>query len=90
MRAGKIVSGEQGVEIAIKIKKAHLVIVASDASANTLKKFKNSCEYYNVPIIIISDKITLGNAVGKDNRAVMAIIDSGFAKKISELSSIDN
>ena len=90
MRAGKIVSGEQGVEIAIKSKKAHLVIVASDASANTLKKFKNSCEYYNVPIIIISDKITFGNAVGKDNRAVMAIIDSGFAKKISELSSIDN
>ena len=37
MRAGKVVSGEQGVEIAIKSKKAYLVIISSDASNILLK-----------------------------------------------------
>ncbi len=86
MRAGKVVSGEQGVEIAIKGQKAYLVIISSDASANTLKKFRNSCEYYKVPFIIISDKYTLGSAIGKDTRAVIGITDKGFADKIKELA----
>ncbi|MBO8435147.1 MAG: ribosomal L7Ae/L30e/S12e/Gadd45 family protein [Tyzzerella sp.] len=86
MRAGKVVSGEQGVEIAVKGKKAFLVIISSDASKNTMKKFKNSCEYYNVPYIVISDKYTLGSAIGKDNRAVIGITEEGFALKLKELS----
>ena len=36
-RAGKVVSGEFSVEKAVKSGKAYLVIVAEDASDNTIK-----------------------------------------------------
>ena len=44
MKAGKVVSGEFAVDKSIKEGSAFLVIIASDASDNTRKKFSNSCE----------------------------------------------
>ena len=41
-RANKVAGGEVAAEEAIRGKKACLVIVAGDASANTKKKFHNS------------------------------------------------
>ena len=49
MKAGKVVSGEFMTEKAIRDGMASLVIVAEDASANTKKKFKDSCSFYHVP-----------------------------------------
>ena len=71
--------------------RAALVIVAADASDNTKKKFRNMCEFYKVPIYIYGDKDTLGNAMGKEFRASLAILDKGFAKGIQkELNMKDN
>lgn len=81
-RAGKIVSGEYMTEGAIKDGTAHLVIIASDVSENTRKKFTNSCSYYEVPIEEYSDKETLGHALGKEFRASLAVTDKGFAQAI--------
>ena len=39
MKAGQVVSGEFSVEKCIKSGKAKLVIIATDASENTKKKF---------------------------------------------------
>ena len=41
MRAGKLVSGEDGTMIDLKKGKLNLVIVAEDASNNTKKLFKD-------------------------------------------------
>ena len=62
--------------------------MAEDASENTKKKFRDMCEFYDVPIIFYSDKDTLGHAMGKQFRASLAILDEGFAKGIlKELKS---
>ena len=64
--------------------RAKLVIVASDASENTKKKFRDMCEFYKVPIYFYGDKDTLGHAMGKEFRASLAILDNGFADGIQK------
>ena len=82
MKAGLLTSGEFMCEHSIRDGSARLIIVADDASAGTKKKFSDSCAYYSVPMICISDKETLGAALGKKERASIAILDDGFADKI--------
>ena len=45
-KAGKTKSGEFMTEKEVKEGRAHLVIVADDASDNTKKKFQNMCDFY--------------------------------------------
>ena len=81
-KAGKTARGEFCTEKEVKSGKAELVIVADDASDNTKQKFKNMCEFYEVPIYFYGDKDTLGHAMGKEFRASLAVTDHGFAKGI--------
>ena len=74
MKAGRCTSGEMMTENETKAGKAKLVVVASDASENTKKKFRDMCIY--------GDKDTLGHAMGKEFRASLAILDEGFADGI--------
>lgn len=90
-KAGKVVTGEFSTEKAVKSGKAYLVIVASDASGNTKKKFRNMCNYYEVNMKEYSDKDSLGQACGKESRASLAIIDEGFSKAvIKQIDSVDS
>ena len=82
MKAGRCASGEMMTENETKLGRARLVIVASDASDNTKKKFRDMCEFYKVPICFYGDKDTLGHAMGKEFRASLAILDEGFADGI--------
>ena len=84
MKAGNVVSGEFMTEKAIRDGKAKLVMVAADASANTKKKFSDSCHFYHVPYVEFSDKDTLGNAIGKAFRASLAVTDKGFAASVGK------
>ena len=59
-KAGRCASGEFLTESETKSGRAGLVVVAEDASENTKKKFRDMCEFYDVPIIFYSDKDTLG------------------------------
>ena len=79
-KAGRISSGEFSAEKAVKEGKAALVIVATDASDNTHKKFRNMCTYYKVPLYFFGAKDSLGHAIGKEVRASLAVLDEGFAK----------
>ena len=81
-KAGKTVSGEFSTEKSVKTGKGYLVIVADDASENTKKKFRNMCEFYQVPICFLSDKEGLGRAMGKEFRASLAVQDENFADAI--------
>ena len=81
-KAGKTARGEFSTEKEVKCGNAALVVVATDASENTKKKFQNMCEFYKVPIYFYGDKDTLGHAMGKEFRASLAVTDAGFAKGI--------
>ena len=82
MRAGKLVSGEFMTERAIRDGDAELVLIADDASPGTKKKFSDSCKYYRVPMLCVFDKETLGQSIGKRERASVAVLDRGFAGAI--------
>ena len=85
-RANKVAGGEVAAEEAIRGKKACLVIVAGDASANTKKKFHNSASFYEVPILELGTKADLGRAVGEEIRAVLVVTEAGFAAKLRQLA----
>ena len=48
MKAGRCASGEMMTESETKSGRAKVVIVASDASDNTKKKFRDMCKFYRV------------------------------------------
>lgn len=83
-RAGKVASGEFMTESTVKEHKARLVIVATDASDNTKKQFKNMCDYRKVLYREYSDKESLGHAIGKEFRASISVTDENLAKEIAK------
>jgi len=83
--AGKLVSGETAVEKALQADKVKLVIVSIDASDRTKKKFINKSFYYKVACHVCFGKDELSNCIGKNNRAIIAITDEGFAKALEKI-----
>lgn len=83
-RAGRTASGEFSTEKEVKTGRAALVIVAQDASENTKKKFRNMCEFYQVPVYFYGTKDELGHSMGQEMRSSMALLDEGFAKSVEK------
>ncbi|MCR5800256.1 MAG: ribosomal L7Ae/L30e/S12e/Gadd45 family protein [Lachnospiraceae bacterium] len=83
--SGNVVSGEFSTEKSVKEGSSKLVIVASDASDNTKKEFRDMCKYYHVPYTVYGTKETLGHSMGKEMRASLSIKDDGFANSIAKL-----
>jgi len=88
VKAGKLISGDETCERAIKSSRVCLVILAEDASENTKKKFINMCKYNDIKLRIFGEKDMLGRYTGKQIRSVLAVTDKNFANKITEM--IDN
>lgn len=84
-RARKITTGEELTVKEIRNGKAKLVLLSADASANTTKKITDKCNSYEVPFKIVEDRHLLGQAIGKEARVVVAVMDDGFAKKLITL-----
>ena len=89
-KAGRCASGEFMTEGQTKSGRASLVVVAEDASDNTKKKFRNMCEFYEVPVYFLADKEELGKFCGKEFRASLAVQDENFAKAmLKELEKLE-
>lgn len=82
MRAGALALGEEGVIKAVRAGKAKLVLLASDASANTAKKTRDKCRTYKVPIVDAFNRAQLGAGTGKGERVLLAVTDEGLANLI--------
>jgi ribosomal protein L7Ae-like RNA K-turn-binding protein len=80
MRAGKLITGEENVMKTIRSQEAKLVIIAEDASSQTLKKALDKCQTYNISCMVIGSRDELGQSIGKDSIVILAVKDSGFAK----------
>jgi ribosomal protein L7Ae-like RNA K-turn-binding protein len=86
MRARALVTGDGTCLIAIRSGQAKLAIIASDASSNTTKKYKDKCLYYKVPLLQLGTKERLGKMLGKPERAVIVVTADGFAKRLHEIA----
>lgn len=84
-RARKLISGEELVVKEIRSGKAKLVLLAEDASKNTEKKISDKCAYYQVPLKRVENRSLLGQAIGKEARVVVAVLDEGFSQKLRTL-----
>ena len=89
-KAGKTASGEFSTEKAVKTGCAALVIVSTESSDNTKKKFRNMYEYYKVPFYLYGTKAELGAAMGKEFRASLAITDTGLANAVRKYLPEEN
>ena len=86
LRARHAVAGHTGVLQSVQGGKSRLVIVASDAGANGLKKYRDKCTFYRVPLVTASDRSKLGVACGRSYTVVVSVTDDGFARMLSELA----
>jgi ribosomal protein L7Ae-like RNA K-turn-binding protein len=84
-RARRLVSGGEIVEKSLKLKKIFLVIIAEDATDNTKKRLTDKCNFRGIRIITFGTKSLIGKFIGKEERAVIGIIDINFANRIVEL-----
>lgn len=83
-RAGRLVSGVQAVEIALKKGDGKLVVLDEDASENTKKQISDACHHKKTPIITVPS-CSLGDAIGKPGRMIAAVTDTSFADRIYQL-----
>lgn len=84
-KAGKLLSGDETCERALKSGKVYLVIVSEDASDNTKKKFKDMCSYRDIDIRCFGEKELLGRFTGKTVRSVIAVTGRSFAEHLKDM-----
>ncbi len=81
-KAGKLVAGEDVCLRAIQSGDAKLILISTDASENTKKKFTDKSKYYNIKALSIVTRQEMSQAIGKENRVTVAICDENFASQI--------
>ena len=90
-RGRNLVWGEQPVLAAVCDKKARIVLVASDASENTVSRIKFRADENGIPVLELeSTKAELGASLGKGTCASVAITDAGIALSILERLESDD
>ena len=85
-KAGKVVSGSETVMEEIKKKRAKLVILSEEASANTRKLFQDKASYRDIPVTVFGSSEDLGRAIGKGSRVVLCVLDEGLSKSILKVT----
>ena len=86
-RARHLVSGSFQVNEALQNEKVKMLIVTKDASERMVQEFEKISTEKNIPLLRLLTKESLGQCLGKDFRAVAAVLEEGFAKSIRRLSS---
>ncbi len=82
LRAGKLTVGQDQSLRLLQRGRAHLILLAADASGNTKKVFQDKGKFYGVPVREIGPMERLGKALGKGPRAVVAVADEAFARNM--------
>lgn len=78
--ANKLAVGTTLALKAIRNGSAKLVLLASDASEATIKNITDKAKFYNVPVVMKYDTLTLSKPIGRKNIKVISILDEGFKK----------
>ena len=82
-KAGKVEVGEEAVSVAARHHKARVILFASDAADNTLRRQESLGEQGSCPTVILPlTKAELGGSVGRNACALLAITDIGLAAAV--------
>ena len=83
--ASLAVSGEEACEKAVRTQEAVLVVVSSDASQLTRKKFHDKCKFYEVEVLDADLTMEeLGKSLGQSPRSSVAILSKDLAEKFKQ------
>lgn len=83
-KAGKVFAGTDLVLDEMSKNKVKLVIVAKDTSEKTIKNMKYYCDKNKVELLIYGTIDENSRAIGKKNKAIIAIRDSKLASAIKK------
>lgn len=87
-RGRHLESGEQPVSMALRDKKARVVLVACDSADNTKRRLRSWAESNKVPLFELDcTKEEFGAALGKASCSMAAITDAGLA--LTALKQLD-
>ena len=90
-KAGQLVTGEEPVGAACRARRAKLVLVASDAADNTVRRADHFCRTGNAPLLPLPfTKLELGLRLSRGPCAILALTDAGFAATTAERLSVLN
>ncbi len=73
-----------GYDCLTKMRKASLILLASDASDNTVSKIASAAKSAGVPLLEIGSKAELGQPLGYPELSAVAILSQKGAKSLRE------
>ena len=85
IRARKYALGETIISTCSKGTAIKLVLIASDASEASKKKYCDKLTYYKINYVIYSTKNELGDLLNKNEISAFAIKDANIAKQVYKL-----
>ncbi len=84
-RGGNLALGEAPVAEACKLRRARLVLVASDAGDSTARRGARLAERGGAPLAVLPwTKAEIGRQLGRASCALLAVTDSGLAAAVAE------
>ena len=86
LRAGRLAVGEEPVGAASRSHKAYLLLLASDAADNTIRRANHFTQAgtNTICLTIPMTKEELGGCLGRASCAMLAVTDVGFAAAVAE------
>ena len=85
--AGCIAAGAMATERAILSGRCKLLLIAEDTAPDTVKRLESMTGQMNVPVSRVLTKQQLGTAIGKSQKAALAVTDIGFAGSLRRMVS---
>lgn len=91
LRGGRLAVGEEPAALAAKARQARLLLAASDAAGNTLRRAEHLAEEgHCLWLVLPFTKAELGGALGRGSAALAALTDVGLAAAVAErLAQLD-
>ncbi len=83
-KAGKVVSGSDSVDEAIRKQRAGLVIIASDVSSDIGLKVNRLAARFSIPCFKVLSRDRLASLLGKGLRSAVAIAPGGFVAAVTK------
>lgn len=89
-RAGAVAAGVAGTRKALRADRAHIVLIAADASEGQRRKLDGLLARRSVPVRIWRDRASLGAAIGSPPVSAVAVTGRSFGRKILEAFESDS
>ncbi|MDP2471651.1 MAG: L7Ae/L30e/S12e/Gadd45 family ribosomal protein [Candidatus Palauibacterales bacterium] len=86
-RAGRVAVGTRSVREAARRGKLSIVIVAEDATQNSLARLGTLVRDPGLPVVRCGDRSGLGRAVGRSEAVVVGVSDPGLAERIATVAN---